>query len=532
MDEIDDAIAAAWNRVKSLIADKPDELRKRLDRCRQPALQRTPRARCLAVRANDLRIDGTLMPQGGGDARRHEVTLNAREIRRLCAPVEIDPPGQPVQDVAAMLGVSRTGLLQARLRGVFQVHHVEGLGGYWGHPVPMLYTDQPLDPNAQLFGLADPIWGWLARDLHRRIPDGFEQTVVRVPCYLPIAWRCAEDVLDLGDNRTPPRRRRKVLSRKLPPPEPDPVWYKWNGEEFIGYDWRAAEKNPRVREHFERHQRELARIRARRRENHLRNPPPSRAGGSILFRGWRWLCPACERPCKVLYYPLPPVSKLHCDLTYFCHDMPRWFVDEALTALEVERNAPRRFACDRCHRVNGFGGVASGTWNDVVSYLSRGLLYGHEVERPACALPQRRRAYTAKKRPVWGERRRAALLQRVLEGLTYRQIAADLNTNLDSVSNCVRRIFAEHGVRTRRELAIKLGVPPEQLPLKRDRVFAALAAGMSVSQIIRETGFAKGTVTHYASQYRQARRIGGGSGGRSPPIPRRRPPHSAAATPP
>jgi hypothetical protein len=65
MDEIDDAIAAAWDRVKSLIADKPDELRKRLDRHRQPALSRTPRARCLAVRANDLRIETTFVPPGG-----------------------------------------------------------------------------------------------------------------------------------------------------------------------------------------------------------------------------------------------------------------------------------------------------------------------------------------------------------------------------------------------------------------------------------------------------------------------------------
>jgi hypothetical protein len=143
MDEIDDAVAAAWNRVKPLIADKPSELRKRLNRHRQPALQRTPRARCLAVRANDLRIDGTHVPPGG-DAWRHEVTLDAPEIRRLCAPVEIDAPGESRQEVAAKLGVTPMGLVQARLRGVFNVRHVAGLGGYWGHPVPILYTDKQL----------------------------------------------------------------------------------------------------------------------------------------------------------------------------------------------------------------------------------------------------------------------------------------------------------------------------------------------------------------------------------------------------
>jgi hypothetical protein len=460
MDEIDDAIAAAWQRVKSLIAADPDELRKRLHRHRQPAMNRMPRARCLAVRANDLRIEGTLVPRGGADARRHEVTLDSREIRRLCAPVEIDPPGESLQEVAAKLGVTRMGLLPARLRNVFQVRHVAGLGGYWGHPVPILYTEKKLDPNARLFGLADPIWGWLSRDLHERIPTDFQQTVVRVPCILPLAWRCAEDVLDLGDNRSP--RPRNARAWKLPPPEPDPVWYKWKGDQFVGYDWRAAETNPLIRENYERHQRELARIRAGRREKRRRNPPPSTAGGSIPFRGWRWLCPACQRPCRLLYYPLPPISKLHCDLTYFCDDMPRWFVDEALAALEAQRNAPRRFACDGCNRVSGYSGVAPRTWNDVVSYLSRGLLYGHEVARPACAVPKRRHAYVAKKRPAAA--RRAAVLEGILNGRTSGQIAADLHVTVDSVKSCARHLCAEHGVHSRRELAAKLGVRPSSSP--------------------------------------------------------------------
>jgi hypothetical protein len=504
MDEIDDALAAAWNRVKPLIADKPDELRKRLHRHRQPALQRTPRARCLAVRANDLRIDGTHVPPGG-DAWRHEVLLDAPEIGRLCAPVEIDAPGESLQEVAAKLGVSSKGLVQARLRGVFDVHHLAGLGGYWGHPVPILYTDKPLDPNARLFGVADPIWGWLARDLYRRIPDDFEQTIVRVPSYLPIAWRCAEDVLDLGDNRMPPRPQRNLPSRRLPPPEPDPVAYKWKGEQFIGYDWRAAEKNPRIRENYQRHQRALAWRRAWQKEYRRRKPPPSRSSGSLHFRGWRWLCPACQRPCKVLYYPLPPVSKLHCDLTYFAHDLPRWFVDEALASLEADRSAPRHFACERCNRVSGLGAVCHGAWNDFVAYLTRGLLYGNEVERPAAAAPRRQRVFTPRKAllSLTSQRRKDAVLERMLQGWTYKRIAADLQITLGSANRYGTRLCAEHGVRTRRALAAKLGVPPEQLLTKRDRIYAALAAGKRICQIVRETGFAKGTVCNYACRFRQ-----------------------------
>jgi len=74
MDEVDDAIAAAWERVKVRIADKPAELRKRLARIKQVSLNKTPRARCLAVRANDLRIEGTVV-EAGAKHQRHDVWL-------------------------------------------------------------------------------------------------------------------------------------------------------------------------------------------------------------------------------------------------------------------------------------------------------------------------------------------------------------------------------------------------------------------------------------------------------------------------
>ena len=68
----------------------------------------------------------------GGKEKRHEVWLYGDEVQQLCAPVEITPPGETVDEVAARLGVTRMGLLWARLKGEFHTHHVAGLGGRRG----------------------------------------------------------------------------------------------------------------------------------------------------------------------------------------------------------------------------------------------------------------------------------------------------------------------------------------------------------------------------------------------------------------
>jgi DNA-binding CsgD family transcriptional regulator len=301
----------------------------------------------------------------------------------------------------------------------------------------------------------------------------------------------------------------------LPPPEPDHVAYKWKGDQYVGYDWRAAERNPLIRENYERHQRRLALIRAARARRVKANPPKSRGGGSMLFRGWRWLCPACQRPVKVLFYPLPPVSKLHCDLTHFCDGMPRWFVDGALTALEAERAASRQFACNACNRVATFSRVSHSMWNEVVSCLSRGLLYGHEVERPACVTADRKVAFVTHRRapsPMHA-RRRERVCARLMEGWSYQRIAGELGISYNAVFAAARALFKRHGVHGRSALARKLGAPLEPLMSKRARVHARVAAGQTTAQIARETGIARGIVATYACKFRRAH---GGAGGGAP----------------
>src|SRR5439155_16935949 len=87
--EVDDCIFEAWERVGPTLENDPEEVLRRVKRMWGRALSRPPRAWCLAVRACDRRIDEAL---GFGYATRdgpgaHDVLLDAKLVRALCAPV-------------------------------------------------------------------------------------------------------------------------------------------------------------------------------------------------------------------------------------------------------------------------------------------------------------------------------------------------------------------------------------------------------------------------------------------------------------
>src|SRR5688572_3640926 len=130
------AISEGLSRLWSKLDGDPAELARRLERRRGTLIGRPPRAWCLAVRASDTRITGngalTFDSEEKTRISRHEVALDAPLVRRLCAGVRIDPPGETLRDVARKLGVCARGLTVARLRGVFDVHYKRGLGGWWG----------------------------------------------------------------------------------------------------------------------------------------------------------------------------------------------------------------------------------------------------------------------------------------------------------------------------------------------------------------------------------------------------------------
>jgi DNA-binding NarL/FixJ family response regulator len=151
------------------------------------------------------------------------------------------------------------------------------------------------------------------------------------------------------------------------------------------------------------------------------------------------------------------------------------------------------FACYNCHRVRSLSRIERNSWNQLIGYLSGGLLYGREVAQPAWFTSEalRKRAY----RPQLNRAapRRQQVLVRLLNGWTIRRIARDLMISIRAVLNHVREICRHEGVRTRHELARKLGSAHEQ-PLTQDERAAARRArvqelilqGCSYQQIMKQ----------------------------------------------
>jgi len=106
----------------------------------------------------------------------------------------------------------------------------------------------------------------------------------------------------------------------------------------------------------------------------------------LRFRGWRFICPGCGRPVRNVYYPLPVMDIL----TYFGIAVEPSEADAVAAPLPA-------FACVKCHKVRYFSRVDRNSWNQLVTHLSAGLLYGHEVEKPAWLTPDRKRAYRPRK---------------------------------------------------------------------------------------------------------------------------------------
>jgi DNA-binding CsgD family transcriptional regulator len=286
-------------------------------------------------------------------------------------------------------------------------------------------------------------------------------------------------------------------SKRLPPPPPDPVAYKWKGDEFVGYDWRAAKTYPLIRENYERHQRKLAIARAAKKARYARKPPPSRAGGSVEFRGWRWLCPRCGRAVQVVFWPM---TRANLAVVY---PADREELRRAGARAQVPwPTASMGLACARCHRVRYFSRASKDFWNELVALLSCGLLYGREVERPAWATRRRKRPYAPRpnREPAW---RRLRVQELLLQGWSYKRIAAEMSIHWHTVMTHATKIYRQHAVHGRYELARKLRVPLERPVTKGEQIRARLEAGQGYGQIAREMGIGRKMVSAYASDFRR-----------------------------
>jgi DNA-binding NarL/FixJ family response regulator len=222
--------------------------------------------------------------------------------------------------------------------------------------------------------------------------------------------------------------------------------------------------------------------------------------------GWRWLCPGCKKEVRKVYYPLPPRT-LFDFLGYdpaVCHGRvgraPQKFQRYDLHKLDPP---PPTFACTRCHGIHTATRCNGSTWNQVVTHLTRGMLYGHEVEKPHWYRRQRKRArFRVLTRPA---PRRQAVLVRLSNGWTIEQISQDLLMNKPTVERNIRHICKQERVKNRTELAAKLGWKHHQ-PLngrelllatarhREDLVQPLLLEGLTYEAISRRTRLTSGAV--------------------------------------
>jgi DNA-binding transcriptional ArsR family regulator len=101
------------------------------------------------------------------------------------------------------------------------------------------------------------------------------------------------------------------------------------------------------------------------------------------------------------------------------------------------------------------GRLGSHGWNQLVTQVSGGYLYGREVRRPLEEVPREDRPdlWTYVREPE----ERAGVLRLALEGLGAQEIAGELGVSVDSVKHHLRRLRREHGVARTAELREKLG---------------------------------------------------------------------------
>jgi len=386
MDDLDRNLIDAFWRVWKQCEDDPDEARRRWERSRRVSYQRVPAAWCLRLRAGDRRITRDYgLESDEADRVPHEVEIDGAAIRDYCRPIELPYPGLPLDRAAARLGrhpeslrkwlpirPGRTRAARAQRvakwdlhRGgakVFSVRYEPPAAhGRRGMLVPVVWTQRPLDPGADLGATPHPVWGSSWRLLHERIPEHYAVVAERVPDF-----------------------------RDYPRPRPRPR--KGSGgvtdyeRRFRGWLWKCPGRWVR-----------LAALEA---------AGVAAAETCEDEHGVAWGLKPCGRRCKQLVGPLPVPTVAEwlgvegVEVDRGDAEGPHHWASGGVTpgvgtprALALRGGwvptgpaglkGPKGFACQVCWDMRAFS-LCDGTWwNELVTYLSGGLLYGHEVERPA-----------------------------------------------------------------------------------------------------------------------------------------------------
>ena len=383
MDEFDSALLEARGRVMDACRRDPVEAWRRWRRTRSKAMLRPPRDWCLKLRANDTRITAApviVEPEGALHRfEEHQVTICGPELRRLCAPVELPWPGLVLAEAARKLGRKPAALnrwlgMKVGRRGAQRGQAVSP------HPNP-LARGEGIDRSGTRRGV-DGIERELRRWEEYRVAGSplcvrYEKATPHghFGRDVPVVWSVRP--LDPGASRG-----------EWPDPLFGTAWLKMH-QKLSDEAMLVARRSPRF---------------------------GSRLGGARQFEGWVWVCPGrmsatgqwmeCGRQAKTLYAPQPIWTIEHflgqgVELDLECG------ISMPLSKAATSRRTPklvgtwrpgvddplagrRGFACARCWGVRSLGLVPVQRHNAAVTYLSGGLLYGHEVERPSGMLRKRK----------------------------------------------------------------------------------------------------------------------------------------------
>ncbi|MDB5322895.1 MAG: hypothetical protein JWN40_4526 [Phycisphaerales bacterium] len=396
--DLKDVFMAAWSRTKPLLDADPGERNRRLARRATARLQRPLREWCIALRANDLRITPfhvAIVPEHApARLEPHRVHLTAALCRDLCHPIDSGVPCTTLKEFAQSLGVQPAVVLAQAKRGQLDLTRFKGYqhkNDRWGG-IPFVSTARkPRDPN------------FLNR---HQGPDPVWGTwwhgLARA---VPATF---EQVVDRI-----PEWHTDVTASKLQTAYPS------DQNDSIIFDESPAA--PR--------------------------PPAPDPGVPRRFWGWRWRCPGCRETCRLLFLPTP-IPLPGCIKDYLKRHLS-----------QDDRDATQplpTFACAKCHKVRGgISWAAKDAWNHVITQISAGLLYGHEVEVPKW-LP-RQRKFTAPRRPQnRPSPKREQVEQLLLRDLTYPQIARELGISEKTVCYHTMAARKAHKVQTRQQLIQKL----------------------------------------------------------------------------
>jgi hypothetical protein len=124
------------------------------------------------------------------------------------------------------------------------------------------------------------------------------------------------------------------------------------------------------------------------------------------------------------------------------------------------------FACRECHGVAFYSRLDYRMWNELISHLSGGLLYGHEVRRPAWYEPKRKIKFAARINRV-PSRRREQVRKCMEKGMKLVEIAQQMRISKGRVNAQALKIYAQAHVKDLKEFRQRFcrGVPvPSLLP--------------------------------------------------------------------